>query len=67
MTDHTQPNKATRASERDDAQTRPGPDREPTEEEERLAELHKVDAEVAEHAEEMSERGAKQRGEGRIP
>lgn len=67
MTDRTRPNESTRAAERDDAGTRPGPGREPTEEEQRLAELHKVDSEVAEHAEEMYERGAEQRGEGRIP
>ncbi|HEV3450827.1 MAG TPA: hypothetical protein VG869_06430 [Acidimicrobiia bacterium] len=40
----------------------------PTEEEARLAEKHgEVDESVAEHEEEMMERGVEQEGEGRIP
>jgi len=66
MTEHERPTRKTRAAERDDAQQRAGADRMPTDEEERLAEQHDVDRKVAEHAEEMYERGAKQEGEGRI-
>lgn len=39
----------------------------PTEDEERLAEEREVNESVAEHEEEMLERGANQRGEGRVP
>ena len=38
-----------------------------TPEEERLADEHALDPEVAEHEREMAERGEKQEGEGRIP
>jgi hypothetical protein len=41
--------------------------REPTPDEEEAAERNEPDEEVAEHYEEMTERGAKQRGEGRVP
>ena len=66
MTEHERPTRKTRAAEREDAGTKPGSDRMPTSEEEELAELHDVDRKVAEHAEEMYERGANQEGEGRI-
>lgn len=67
MSKRARPSQKTRAAERKDAQVRPAPDRAPTEEEERLAELHDVDQAVAEHAQELLERGARQKGEGRIP
>ena len=60
------PNENTRKTEAEDAAVKPGADRMPTEEEEKLAEQHKVDRDVAEHAEEMYERGADQKGEGRV-
>ena len=57
---------ATRAADRKDANVSARPDRRPTEEEAALAEQHDVDPEAAAHYEEMAERGANQRGEGRI-
>lgn len=66
MTDQERPSKNTRAAEEEDAAVKPGADRMPTEEEAKLAEQHEVDRDVAEHAEDMYERGAKQEGEGRI-
>lgn len=57
---------AHRANERD-YQRPPGPDRMPTAEEERLAEEQELPPGTAEHYREMAERGAHQRGEGRIP
>ncbi len=60
------PNEKTRKTEEEDAAVKAGADRMPTDEEEKLAEQHKVDREVAEHAEEMYERGANQKGEGRV-
>jgi hypothetical protein len=65
-TGRERPSRKTRATEAEDATVEAGADRMPTDEEERLAELHEVDSKVAEHAEEMYERGAKQQGEGRI-
>jgi hypothetical protein len=63
----TRPSAETRATEREEAQTSAQADRAPTPEEERRAEELKVDPEVVEHEKEMAERGAKQKGEGRIP
>ena len=60
------PNKNTRKTEEEDAAVKAGADRMPTDEEEKLAEQHEVDRDVAEHAEEMYERGANQKGEGRV-
>ena len=65
--EHTRPSDATRATEREDAATKAHADREPTKEEERSAESTKPDPAVAEHYEEMAERGANQKGEGRLP
>jgi hypothetical protein len=63
----TRPTAETRAAERDEAQTTGHADREPTPEEQRRADELKLDPDVAEHEKEMGERGAKQKGEGRIP
>jgi hypothetical protein len=63
----TRPSPETRAAERDEAATSPGADRPPTDEEARLADEHEPDPDVAEHEQEMAERGARQQGEGRIP
>jgi hypothetical protein len=67
MSDRARPSKETRAAERKDAEATARADRMPTAEEERLADEQELDEDVAEHAEEMYERGAQQRGEGRIP
>jgi hypothetical protein len=68
MTDQpTRPNRDTRDAERADAEVTTQADRPPTSEEERLAEEHVLDPDVAEHEREMADRGVKQEGEGRIP
>jgi hypothetical protein len=66
MPDPTKPSPETRAAERDDAAAEHEADRAPTGDEERAAGDRGADPEVAEHYEEMAERGANQRGEGRI-
>ena len=63
----TRPDAETRAAERDDAQRTAGADRAPTTEEAERAEARDLDPEVAEHEREMAERGANQKGEGRLP
>jgi hypothetical protein len=63
----TRPNDKTRDAERDDARTTAHADREPTEDEAKTAEALKNDSEVAKHEKEMAERGANQKGEGRLP
>jgi hypothetical protein len=63
----TRPSAQTRKAELADARTKPHADREPTADEERLAEGQELDPDVSEHAEEMAERGADQEGEGRLP
>ena len=60
------PNDETRAAERAEAEREAGPDRMPTEDEERVAERQSIDDDVREHEKDMAERGARQRGEGRI-
>jgi len=57
----------TRATDRRDAQAAHEADRPPTADEERKAEQHQGDPETAEHYEEMAERGANTKGEGRVP
>ena len=63
----TRPNEATREAERDEARTTAQADREPTPEEAAAAETNELDEGVAENYAEMAERGAKQKGEGRLP
>jgi hypothetical protein len=65
-TDRTRPTQQTREEEERDAQVRAGEDRDPTPEEEERARKLSLDAGVAENYEEAIERGAKQKGEGRI-
>ena len=65
--DHTRPTDNTREAEREEARTPAQADREPTKEEEERAERLKSDPKVSEHYEEMAERGANQKGEGRLP
>lgn len=60
------PSDETRAAERDEARTRAGTDAPPTDAEAREAPTEVTDEQRA-HAQEMAERGARQRGEGRIP
>jgi hypothetical protein len=68
MTDQpTRPSPDTRAAEREDAQQKAGAGREPTAEEAARADETELDPEVAEHEREMRERGANQKGEGRLP
>ena len=57
---------ATKAADRKDAQAAAEADRMPTDEEQAKAEQNQLDPNAAAHYEEMAERGAKQRGEGRI-
>lgn len=66
MTDRTKPNAETRATEREEANAPHVSDREPTADEASSAEVLELDPEVAKHEKEMAERGAKQKGEGRI-
>lgn len=66
MSEHTRPDAQTTQVDRDDAVAAHEPDRMPTPEEERSAELLEVDPEAAEAYEEAMERGAEQQGEGRI-
>jgi hypothetical protein len=58
---------ATRAAETDEASARHAADRPPTQQEEGAIEGETVDPDVAEHFKDMAERGADERGEGRIP
>jgi hypothetical protein len=63
----TRPDERTVAAERAEMDEPAGPDEEPTSDEEAAAQrAEPLDPDVAEHYEEMAERGAKQRGEGRI-
>jgi len=62
----TRPNAETRDAEREEAAARHDADRAPTKEEEDAADRNTPDPETAEHYEEMAERGANQKGEGRI-
>ena len=65
----TKPSSATRAEEERDARVKAGVDSESLASEDagKAADDAKVDPEVATHYEEMTERGADQRGEGRLP
>jgi hypothetical protein len=67
MADHTKPSDATREAEAQAATKGADPGRGPTPDEEAAAErVGRVDAGVADHEGEMNERGAHQRGEGRV-
>jgi len=58
---------STKKAERAEAEAPHQPDRMPTPEEERAAGQAELDPEVARRAKEMAERGARQKGEGRLP
>ena len=64
--DRTKPSAETRAAEREEADAAHDSDRPPTSEEEQATEGLEADPDVAKSYEEMTERGAKQKGEGRI-
>jgi hypothetical protein len=66
-TEPTRPNAETREAERVEAQAKHESDRAPTPEEDAAADAHEVAPDVAEHEEEMLERGVNQQGEGRLP
>jgi hypothetical protein len=66
MTDRTKPTAETRAAEREEMTARHESDRQPTPDEEGAAETLELDPEVARNEKEMAERGAHQKGEGRI-
>jgi hypothetical protein len=63
----TRPSSETRKAEARETRVPGRADREPTPEEAARAEEHALDPDVAEHEREMAERGAKQKGEGRVP
>ena len=66
--DRTRPSAETRAEETAEAKVTVGAGRPPTEAEERAADGNAdLGPEVGAHYEEMTERGANQRGEGRVP
>jgi len=67
MTDHTKPSSETRQADETEAGRPHDADRMPTDEEAKAAEGLKTDPNVAKHYDEMAERGAHQKGEGRIP
>jgi hypothetical protein len=63
----TRPSDETRAAERDEAEQRAAADRAPTPDEEARADARPLGEGVSEHEREMADRGAKQKGEGRLP
>jgi hypothetical protein len=63
----TRPSPETRAAERAEASKTAAADRQPTPEEQKIADSLELDPEVAKHEKEMLERGAHQEGEGKLP
>jgi hypothetical protein len=66
MADEEKLSDATHEADRRDAETKAHADREPTPEEEELAEKNKLDPEEAAKIDEQYKRGANAKGEGRI-
>jgi hypothetical protein len=66
-TEPTRPSAETREAEHAEAHAKHESDRAPTPEEDAAAEAQELEPDVAEHEEEMLERGANQQGEGRLP
>jgi hypothetical protein len=64
--DRTEVSDSTKEAEREEAQAPHESDRPPTEEEEEETAEGAVDEDVRRHHQEMDERGANQRGEGRV-
>lgn len=67
MPDRTTPDADTRKAEREQADRPAGADRAQTAEEEAVTDELELDPSVAEHEQEMAERGKRQEGEGRVP
>jgi hypothetical protein len=67
MSEHIKPDDATRQEGAKEAQAEHKPDRMPTPEEEQEAEKNQLDPNAAKAYEEAIERGANQKGEGRLP
>jgi hypothetical protein len=67
MADRTRPSDETKEAERAEAEVHAGADRQPTPDEEKVADELKPDPDVSAHEKEMAERGVHQQGEGRIP
>ena len=66
MADPTKPSRETRAAEREEAEAKHEADRQPTPDEEKIADSLEVDPDAAASFDEMAKRGANQKGEGRI-
>ncbi len=66
MSEHTSPSDETAAADQADAAAAHEPDRMPTPEEEEIADSLELDPKVAEAYKDQAERGAQQKGEGRI-
>ena len=67
MSNPSRPTQKTRDAEAHEANAEHDADRDPTPEEAEIADSLEPDADVAEHEREMAERGAHQKGEGRLP
>lgn len=67
MAEHTNPSRETRAEEGAQARHDHSADRGPTADEETAAETNTASDTTAREYKEMTERGAKQEGEGRLP
>lgn len=65
--ERTRPSPETREEERREAEQGADAGREPTPDEEEAADRNELDEDVVENYEDMTERGAHQRGEGRVP
>jgi len=66
--EHTRPSNKTRATEEEDAQVRAEADQMPTSDEEAAAErAGDIDEDVERNYEDAIERGADEKGEGRLP
>jgi hypothetical protein len=63
----TRPSSETRDAERAEASKTAAADREPTPDEENIADALELDPDAAKHEKEMLERGAHQQGEGKLP
>ena len=66
MTPPTRPTRETQSAEESEALAQPGADPPPSPEEEEAADKHPLTEGVADHEKEMLERGAHQKGEGRL-
>jgi hypothetical protein len=66
MSDRGEVSESTRSAEQEDAKAKHQPDRPPTSDEAEAADEDVLEEGVAEHYQDMAERGAKQKGEGRI-